>query len=191
MTIPPFAETGLLPLGTYPVTFDQLRESHLVTGLGNGDWDSAWRSRLLENAEILIGQLWDIGITEVFLDGSFAEAKPHPNDIDGYFECEAREFARGYVATKLNALDPNKVWTWDPAARRPAPGSMKRQLPMWHRYRVELYPHFPGLMSGLVDPFGNQLQFPSAFRQQRGTGVRKGIVKIVPTLHRPSQGENP
>ena len=62
---------------------------------------------------------------------------------------------------------------------------------MWHRYRVELYPHFPGLMSGLVDPYGNQLQFPSAFRQQRAPGFEKGIVKIVQTLHRPSHGEYP
>jgi hypothetical protein len=50
---------------------------------------------------------------------------------------------------------------------------------MWHHYRVELYPHFPELLSGICDPFGNELQFPAAFRQERGTGLQKGIVKII------------
>jgi hypothetical protein len=50
---------------------------------------------------------------------------------------------------------------------------------MWHQYRVELYPHFPGLLSGIVDQFGNELQFPSAFRQQRHSFRPKGIVEIV------------
>ena len=181
MTIPPFLNTGLLPIGTYSVTFSELRQSHLVAGSGNGDdWDIDWRTRLAANAEILVSQLWQVGISEVFLDGSFTEAKPHPNDIDGYFECDAKSFAQGLVAQQLNATDPHKVWTWAHSARRPAPGSMKRQLPMWHRYRVELYPHFPGLLSGIVDPWGNELQFPSAFRQQRGTGFRKGIIRIIP-----------
>ena len=189
MSIPPFDATGLLPFGTHRATLDQVRTSHLITGEGNGDWDSAWRSHLLENAELLVKQLWSVGITEIFLDGSFAEAKPHPNDIDGYFECDAREFAKGQIAAALNAVDPHKIWTWDPASRRAAQGSTKRQLPMWHRYRVELYPHYPGLMAGIGDQFGNELQFPSAFRQQRGTGVRKGIVKIIRYVGRHSQGE--
>ncbi len=180
MIIPPFVSTGLLPVGTYRVTFNELRQSHLVTGLENDDdWDKDWRVHLVTSAEILVNQLWQTGISEIFLDGSFVEAKPYPNDIDGYFECDAKEFASGNVAQQLNALDPYKVWTWSAASRRPAQGSMKRQLPMWHRYRVELYPHFPGLLSGITDAAGNELQFPSAFRQQRGTGLPKGIVQIV------------
>jgi hypothetical protein len=181
MPIPPFTVAGILPVGTFPVTFSELRQSHLVSSDGYGDgWDRDWRERLVMNAEILVKQLWQIGVTDVFLDGSFAEAKPHPNDIDGYFECDAKAFVQGLVAQQLNALDPYRVWTWAQATRRPASGSMKRQLPMWHRYHVELYPHFPGLLSGIVDPWGNELQFPAAFRQQRGTALRKGIVKIVP-----------
>jgi hypothetical protein len=30
--------------------------------------------------------------------------------------------------------------------------------------QVELYPHYPGLLSGIRDQFGNNLPFPSAFR---------------------------
>ncbi len=29
-------------------------------------------------------QLWNIGVTDVFADGSFVEEKDHPNDIDGH-----------------------------------------------------------------------------------------------------------
>jgi hypothetical protein len=51
---------------------------------------------------------------------------------------------------------------------------------MWHRYRVELYPHVPGLGigSGIRDKFGHELEFPSAFRQSRRDGKPRGIVKI-------------
>lgn len=177
-----FTAEGLLPVGTYAVTFDELKRSLLVTGpkeIVEGEWDRPWRATLVSNAETLVGQLWSVGITEIFLDGSFTEAKPHPNDLDGYFEVDVRFLASGELERLLNDLDPHRVWTWKPDARRPAKGSTKRQLPMWHHYRVELYPHYPGLMSGITDPFGNELQYPAAFRQRRGTGERKGIVKVV------------
>ena len=169
-----------MPVGTHRASFGELRRSPLVADSGIPYWDAPWRARLVDNTERLVGQLWQVGITEVFLDGSFVEAKPRPNDIDGYFEVDVVDFATGKIASALNALDPHKVWTWDPSSWKSARGSTKKQLPMWHHYRVELYPHYPGLLSGITDPHGNELQFPSAFRQQRGTGARKGIVKIEP-----------
>jgi hypothetical protein len=182
MPIPPFESTGLLPAGTYPVTLAALRESVLVVGPDENShdisWDASWRAQLVDRARILIEQLWSVNVTQIFLDGSFVEAKPHPNDIDGYFECDPVALVRD-LQPRLNEIDPYKVWTWAPGSRRPAPGSTKHQLPMWHRYRVELYPHFPGLLSGIHDAFGNELQFPAAFRQQRGTALQKGIVQIV------------
>ena len=48
---------------------------------------------------------------------------------------------------------------------------------MWHAYRVELYAHF-GQLSGIRDKFGNELEFPSAFRLSRRNGLPRGIVKI-------------
>ncbi len=101
------------------------------------------------------------------------------NDIDGYFECDLETLASGELQRRLNALDDFKVWTWDPAARRIGTASTKKQLPMWHRYRVELYPHHPALLSGIRDGAGHEMQFPAAFRRQRGSNVRKGIIKIV------------
>jgi hypothetical protein len=78
------------------------------------------------------------------------------------------------LEARLQLLDP--IWTWDTDSRYIPPESSKRQLPMWHKYRVELFPHV-GQPTGILDPFGNQLMFPSAFRLSRSFKP-KGIVKI-------------
>ena len=182
--IPRFTDDGLLPRGDFEVSFAELRQSALVLGPGDPaefpSWDAGWRARLVDNLEILTRQLWSVGIREVFADGSFAEDKDHPNDIDGYFVCDLARLRTGQLERELNLLDPDKVWTWDPASRRPYRGYPKRQLPMWHRYRIELYPHVPGLGigSGILDRHGNELEFPAAFRQSRRDGTPRGIVKI-------------
>jgi len=72
---------------------------------------------LVENLAILARQLWQVGIREIFADGSFAEDKDHPNDIDGYFVCSLDMLRSGELTRRLNLLDPWKVWTWDPASR--------------------------------------------------------------------------
>jgi hypothetical protein len=146
------------------------------------DWDAPWRRQLVDNLAILVNQLWQAGVADIFVDGSFAEDKDHPNDIDGYFVCDLARLASGELQRELNLLDPHKVWTWDPASRRPYRGYPKRQLPMWHQYRVELYPHFRGMLSGIRDAHGNELEFPSAFRQSRRDGKPRGIVRIRRTV---------
>lgn len=181
-SIPNFTDQGLLPPGDYEVSLGELRESVLVVGpvdvKAYAHWDSLWQRHLLDNLEILVRQLWQVGVTDIFIDGSFAEDKDRSNDIDGYFVCDLMRLASGDFQRELNLLDPHKVWTWDPASRRPYRGYPKRQLPMWHQYRVELYPHFTGLLSGIRDERGNELEFPSAFRRSRRDGKPRGIVKI-------------
>lgn len=185
--IPSFQADGLLPKGDYEVTFDELRQSILVVGPSNPvnypNWDVAWRLKLTENLEILAQQLRSVGIINIFVDGSFAEDKDHPNDIDGYFECDRNMFLSGDLERQLNLQDPRKMWTWEPRFRRPYPGYPKLQLPMWHAYRVELYPHVPGLLSGIPDEHGNNQEFPAAFRKSRNNKP-KGIVKL-------KQGDQP
>lgn len=181
--IPPFDDRGVLPPGDHDATFAGLRASSLVFGPPDrpAEWDEDWRAHLIDQAETLVGQLWAVGITEVFLDGSFAEDKPHPNDIDGYFTCDLRRFISGELERELNALDPHGIWTWDPAARRPYRGYTKKQLPMWHAYRVELYPHYHELQSsGIPDRLGHPKTFPAAFRERRLTDEEKGIVRLLP-----------
>jgi hypothetical protein len=125
-----------------------------------------------------------VGITDVFVDGSFVEDKDHPNDIDGYFVCELQELASGRLQHELNLLEPHKIWTWDPASRMPYRGYPKKQLPMWHAYRIELYPHY-GQPVGICDRHGNELEFPSAFRLSRRNGESRGIIKLGDGGERP------
>jgi hypothetical protein len=182
MELAKFTEEGLLPVGDYQLTLDQLAHSFLVTGthVGSQTWDAEWRSYLIDNLSIMVHQLWDVGITEIFIDGSFVEDKDHPNDIDGYFVCDLQNLASGSLQQQLNLLDPHKVWTWDPASRRPYHGFSKLQLPMCHSYRVELYPHFGfGPKTGIFDRNGYELLFPSAFRTSRRDGKPRGIVQII------------
>lgn len=179
--LPRFTADGVLPPGEYVLTLQELRESELVLGFGDPrehpTWDAAWREKLVDNATILVEQLRTVGLTSVFLDGSFLEDKDHPNDIDGYFDCDIRQFASGDLHRELNLLDPHKIWTWEPASRKACRGSPKLQLPMWHQYRVELYPNW-GQSSGIPDGTGRFLLFPEAFRRSRRDGKPKGIVKL-------------
>lgn len=75
MPIPDFDPRGLLPPGDYAVTFEELKESVLVHGTADFPLEGAWRAYLIGQAEVLVEQLWKAGITDIFLDGSFVEAK--------------------------------------------------------------------------------------------------------------------
>ena len=187
--LPPFSAGGHLPPGDYELSLADLAGSLLVAGpmRRSPTWDAAWRAQLVSNLGVLVRQLWAVGIDQIFADGSFVEDKDHPNDIDGYFACDPRRFVSGQLEHELNKLDPKKCWTWDDAARTRSLGSAKHQLPMWHAYHVELYPHYSGLIAG-QDKYGNPMEFPAFFRKTRGDDKPKGIIKII----KPSaQGANP
>lgn len=172
-----FNDDGLLPPGDYPMTIEDLRNSLLVHGPSEQiPWDHDKRSLLVNNLEILVKQLHTVGIDEIFIDGSFVEDKASPSDIDGYFVVDPRRLKD--IVRELNALDPFKVWTWNWNDRIYDRNSAKPQLPMWHRYRVELYPHV-GQGCGILDEFGNEQMFPAAFRKTRDTFLPKGIIQII------------
>lgn len=175
-----FTETGVLPPGDYTATLDELRASILISGTGIDSlhWDSAWRAKCVDNLEVLADQLWRVGIEKIYIDGSFVEEKDHPNDIDGYFDCDFIRFASGEIEAELNQLDPHKVWSWDPSRRSPYRGYLKDQLPMWHQYRVELWPNF-GQPFGILDTAGNSLNFAQAFRLSRTDSKPKGIIELT------------
>lgn len=176
-----FNDKGLLSPGDYELTLEEVRHSIVVVGPDDvSDWDREWRETLVNNLEIMVNQLYSVGIKDIYINGSFVQNKLHPSDIDGYFVCDVRRLADGSLQRDLNLLDPDKIWTWDPRSRRPYKGCTKKQLPMWHKYRVELYPHF-NQGSGILDKNGHELQFPAAFRQERHTFEPKGIIKIIHT----------
>jgi hypothetical protein len=180
-----FNADGVLDPGTYDATFADIRTSILITGIGSTNWDSTWRNHLVDQAEVLVNQLWKVGVADVFLDGSFVEDKDHPNDIDGYFDphlsmmnpADMAKFQQ--IVSNLNNLDPHKIWDWNPLSRKQVRGFGKKQLPMWIFYRVELYPHMDQ-GTGITDQQGNNLKFPSAFRQSRHNFSPKGIIKVIP-----------
>jgi hypothetical protein len=150
--LPPFTDDGMLPAGDYVLTMEELRVSPLVLGWEDGTecCDVEWRQLLVKNLAVMVGHLRQVGIRDIFIDGSFVEDKSHPNDIDGYFLCDPDFLYTGKLEASLQRLDP--VWTWDPARRHASRGSSKRQLPMWHKYHVELFPHV-GQFAGIVDSF--------------------------------------
>jgi hypothetical protein len=177
--LPPLNAIGVLPVGDHELSLDALEKSYLVTGEWRDEWDGTWRLELVRNLRILVAQLQAVGITEVFADGSFVEDKPHPNDIDGSFVVDDPDlYLSGQLQDQLNRVDP--VWIWDPASRRYDTSTGKKQLPMWHKYRVELYPHLRGLFvgSGVRDPHGNEMEFPALFRVSRRNWEPRGIIKI-------------
>ena len=106
----------------------------------------------------------------IFVEGSFVEDKLHPNDIDGYFVCHEWPRIAAELKQRLNLGNPHKYWTWE--VRWPYRGQEKPQLPMWHVYRVELFPRF-GQGTGIVDGYGHKLEFPAAFRKRRGDSAER------------------
>jgi hypothetical protein len=151
LPLPVFHDDGLLPAGDYELTLDELRASALVSGngVGSSTWDAQWRAHLVQSLATLVRQLWQVGVRDIFADGSFVEDKDHPNDIDGYFVCDLKTFASGELQRQLNLLDPHKVWTWDPTERRAFRGYPKKQLPMWHSVSRRA---LPALWAVLWDP---------------------------------------
>jgi hypothetical protein len=161
-SLPPFTDDGLLPPGDYVLTIEDLLTSSLVAGpAGAKSWNTKWRQKLVENLAVMVGHLITVGITEVYVDGSFVEEKDVPNDIDGYFACDANRWANGDLARDLRRLD--SIWSWDAVQRKSFRKYPKDQLPMWHKHRVELFPNY-GQFCGLFDGQGNKLTFSQAFR---------------------------
>lgn len=169
-----FTASGMLPPGDHEMTLAELRNSLLVRGpVTPGPWDSEWRMHLVDGLEVLASHLWQVGVDEVYVDGSFASDKPRPGDIDGYFVCDRSQWGSGQLEEQLQEL--SAVWTWETSSRTYGEG--KLQLPMWHQYRVELFPHY-GQSSGITNEHGNELDFPAAFRLARETHEPRGIVKL-------------
>ncbi len=120
-----FNDLGLLPPGDYELTIEELKHSLLV--IGHPDipvWNQQWRAFLVNQLEIMVKQLWAVGVREIFINGSFVEDKAHPNDIDGYFECDVRDFPT--MVRELNIGEPDKIWTWDSKSRKPYKGYTKK-----------------------------------------------------------------
>jgi len=174
-----FNEYGLLDPGEYPLTVQELRRSILVRGEEGSwaPWNAYWRSRLVDRLEVCVKQLWACGIDEIYIDGSFCTDKYQPSDIDGYFiPPDPKAVFDGTLVRKLNQLDPHACWGWDRYRLDPY-GNY--QLEMWHRYRIDLFPHCQGVYSGIPNRKGKNMTLDEFFRTDRDFGVEKGIVRLM------------
>ena len=93
------------------------------------------------------------GVDEFWIDGSFVGDVDRPADIDVFFTLhDPRDWLT--LAGRLNALEGEELWTWNPARRRVCPGSIHLKPPFWGRYRVDIFPDF-GRPSGIFGADGN------------------------------------
>jgi Family of unknown function (DUF6932) len=179
MVLPRLTADGLLPPGDHLLTLPELRQSYLVTGEGLNvpRWDSTWRAQLVDNMEMFIRQLWDVGVERIFVNGSLVTSKPGPGDIDAYFECTFGAYPLTLVS--LMQLEPPLHWDLTHRPIHPRTGAAKPM--MWHRYRVELLPRFVDYPTptGVFDENGNEIQLVELFRRDRATSRPKGMVQLV------------
>ncbi len=173
-----FNDYGVLPPMSqdYEVTFSELRRSLLVLGPEPCplNWQVDWRGELVDHLEILVNQLWNAGITRVYVNGSFVQNTTHPADIDGCFECDYEEFISGRLSQRLNATAPKKIWGWADEDHRMVLGKLR--LSMWASYKVEMYPFSPERPIGMRMNTGEFRAFPDAYRWTKEDGRPKGIL---------------
>jgi hypothetical protein len=179
MALPQFTPDGLLPAGDHLLTIGELRRSYLVTGEGIDvpGWDSALRAQLVDHLELFVRQLWQVGVERIFVNGSFVTSKPQPGDIDAYFECTLTDYPLTLI--RLMLLEPSLPW--DLAHRPIDPGSQEPKPVMWHRYRVEVFPHFTDYpnLTGIFDEDGNEFELADLFRRDKNSLRLKGVIQIV------------
>lgn len=182
--LPDFDVRGMLPPGDYPLTLAGLRDSALVGGpAGREGWDATWRAQLVDNLEVLAHQLWAVGVEEIYLGGSFASSAGRPQDLDGYFVCERLAYKARVLHDALNAQDPHRAWTWSREDRRPDERGRLR-LPMWLRYRVELFPYYGQGHTNVSDGAGGDVNFPRLFRHAHD-GSPRGVIRLMPGADAP------
>ena len=167
-----FLKNGLLPVGDHEISLAEL-EQFMREGPGNGEtWDTAWRLELLEEFKKRYQQLLQVGIKEVYIDGSYATDKIHPNDMDVYFVVP-RKIWRNGAEKALKDMDP-EFWRFDPELLEGG----KLGYPMALFHHIEMYPvyleHTPAHAESpeLIDP---KIKF---FRTDKYSHRSKGIIKI-------------
>lgn len=74
MIHPDLERFGRLQPGIHPFTLDEIEEQFCFND---------YRKKLFQKAKKAIGNLIKAGVRDIYLDGSFAEGKAEPNDIDG------------------------------------------------------------------------------------------------------------
>jgi len=161
-------------------SFEELRQSILVLGPDDSahypNGNHAWRSHLVDNLEILTRQLWPGWHPGDLRRRIIAEDKDHPNDIDGYLVCDLLQLSSGELTRQL--IDrPVQGVDLGTSIEEALSSYPKKQLPMWHRYRIELYPHIPGMESVAESSTGMAMNwsFHLRFDSRAATASPEGL----------------
>jgi hypothetical protein len=167
-----FAKSGLLPPGDHAVRMAEL-EAFIRQGPENAQgWDTAWRLQLLQEFKQRYAQLQAVGIGEVYIDGSYATDKYHPNDMDVYFVVPRKTWNSG-AEQALQKMDP-EFWRFEPELG--ADG--KLGYPMAFQHHIEMYPVYRehtaeyAECQAMIDP---KIKF---FRTDKYSHRSKGIIRI-------------
>jgi hypothetical protein len=188
-----FNEYGYLPFGDHEMTFTELKNSILVLGDESVPiWNESRRLILVQNLQFIVQQLWDIGIQNVFINGSFCTDKAHPEDIDCYFDVslplntpklEVSQIKQAVVMEalsqlfdELNTRVGKSIWDVWKKVYPDHYGNLKNE--MWERYRIDIFPNIRGVYSGVLNADGCNIKFDELFRKDRN-GVSKGIIKLM------------
>jgi hypothetical protein len=167
-----FLKNGLLPAGDHAITLLDMEKFIREGPGGEQSWDTVWRLQLLQEFKKRYQQLLSVGIQEVYIDGSYATDKFHPNDMDVYF-IVPRNIWRSGAEQALKAMDP-EFWRFE--TELGADG--KVGYPMAFRQHIEMYPvyleHTPthAECPEMIDP---KINF---FRTDKYSHRAKGIIKI-------------
>src|SRR3954463_443452 len=78
MPIPSFNQSsGALPPGDWPATLDEVEGRYGTAGIK--------RQRLFTELRAFVEALWALGVTEIWIGGSFVTDKKRPGDVDMIF----------------------------------------------------------------------------------------------------------
>ena len=154
-----FDSRGLLPQDKI-ISLSDFEEGFFVKGDSSAPgWNIHHRRILAKNFVSLAKILIDFGVNQVHVDGSFVTSKFEPNDIDGFYSIEMKEFIR--LVTAYPIFDMRRRVDKKPA--------------MWVEHKIELFPDFG--QAAAVDSQGDGIPFPSFFRMTRD-GQMKGLLIV-------------
>jgi len=133
-------------------------------------WNASWRAELVDRLAVRAANLNHVGITELFLAGSFVQNNPAPGDIDGYYMVAPAAWLR--IKPLLMTVDPllatvsdQKTWVYDVGQRKLKPR-------LWHDVRLELFYVLD------IPPNRAPTAIPQFFRVSR-QGKQKGLIRII------------
>lgn len=155
-------DDGVLPVGVYKVTLQQLSVSRFVNA-------NEHRRMLFISFQELVERLWKHHKTSVFVNGSYLTDMNCPGDIDAFVVISPFTFL-----SLLNDLGDD----WDPRKMKRETGTGEHLL-MWFRCRVEIFA-IGSMSDWTMIESGMMTNWHDLFSQRKEDGLPKGYLEIVP-----------